>query len=221
MQKEQWDERYQQTRYAYGREPNQFFKRVLDDLTPGLILMPADGEGRNGVYAATRGWKVTSCDLSVEGKTKALQLARDSNAKIEYQVGDLEDLSFGKESFDVIGLIYAHFPAEKRSALHRKLIGYLRPGGIIILEGFGKGHLEFKKHFPRIGGPADLDSLFSTSEIAEDFANFHIKSLEETSTLLNEGHYHIGQGSVVRFVGQKPGGDPASAAEFKQIIHFK
>ena len=199
-----WDERYKETEFAYGKEPNLFFKEWIEKLEPGSILMPADGEGRNGVFAATLGWKVTSLDLSAEGKAKALALAKEHNVTIEYIVADLEQLDFEKESFDAIGLVYAHFPAEKKSPLHKKLEGYLKPGGVIIFEAFSKKHLRYIALDPAIGGPKDINTLFSTAEIMADFENYGVSVLEEREVSLEEGKYHIGTGSVVRFVGRKP-----------------
>ena len=114
MYKNMWDERYKEPTYAYGKGPNIFFKEWLEEFTPGTILMPADGEGRNGVFAACLGWKVTYFDLSIEGKQKALALAKKFNVTADYIVADLKQLDFNKESFDAIGLIYAHFAAEKK-----------------------------------------------------------------------------------------------------------
>ena len=54
--KEFWDTRYAEIDFAYGKTPNTFFKDSIDKLTPGKLLLPADGEGRNAVYAATKGW---------------------------------------------------------------------------------------------------------------------------------------------------------------------
>lgn len=48
------------SRIAYGTEPNAFFKAQLDQLTPGRLLLPAEGEGRNAVYAAKKGWEVAA-----------------------------------------------------------------------------------------------------------------------------------------------------------------
>ena len=203
QQKNNWDERYKGEHYAYGKEPNAFFREWLQKFKPGSILMAADGEGRNGVFAAVHGWKVTSFDLSVEGKSKALQLARENNVAIEYIVGDLEQLDFEKESFDAIGLIYAHFAADKKSILHKKLDGYLKPGGIIIFEAFSKTHLQLRMLNPSVGGPQDINMLFSKEELIADFKNYDILTLEEEEILLNEGAYHIGKGSVIRFVGRK------------------
>jgi len=201
--KNMWDNRYKEQGHAYGKGPNLFFKEWLQKFEPGSILMPADGEGRNGVFAAQSGWDVTSLDLSTEGKAKALELAKENHVTIDYIVGDLEQLQFEKESFDAIGLVYAHFSADKKSSLHRKLDSYLKPGGVIILEAFSKKHLQLNSLDPKVGGPKDIDMLFSMEEIKVDFENYDILMLEETEILLEEGRYHIGKGAVVRFIGRK------------------
>lgn len=198
-----WNDRYKERGHAYGKGPNMFFKEWLQKFEPGSILMPADGEGRNEVFAAQLGWKVTSFDLSVEGKSKAMELAKENHVTIDYVVGDLEQLKFEPASFDAIGLVYAHFAAGKKSSFHRKLNNYLKPGGVIILEAFSKKHLHLNNLDPKVGGPKDINMLFSTAEIAADFENYDISILEEKEILLDEGKYHIGKGSVVRFAGRK------------------
>jgi len=201
--KQKWDERYSAPGFAYGKEPNDFFKEWLLKCKPGAILMPADGEGRNGVFAAANGWQVTSFDQSDAGRVKALQLAKEKNVTIHYLVGELEQLQFEKESFDAIGLIYAHFSAEQKKSYHSKLNEYLKPGGIIIFEAFSKDHLPYKKIDPKVGGPDDIDILYSIEEIQTDFPNYVPLLLAEEDIFLEEGDYHIGKGSVIRFVGRK------------------
>jgi SAM-dependent methyltransferase len=201
--KNMWEERYKETEFAYGKEPNLFFAAWLQKFEPKSILMPADGEGRNGVFAAQLGWEVTSFDLSEEGRLKTLELAKEMHVSLDYIVGDLEQLEFEKESFDAIGLIYAHFAAEKKSILHKKLNEYLKPGGIVIFEAFGKKHIDFNTLNPKVGGPKDINMLFSLAEIKADFENYDIVVLEEKEIILDEGKYHIGKGSVIRFVGIK------------------
>ncbi|PKV49709.1 methyltransferase family protein [Aquimarina sp. MAR_2010_214] len=202
---EKWDKRYKNQEFAYGKEPNVFFKEWLPKFEAGSILMPADGEGRNGVFAAQLGWKVTSFDLSIEGQLKAVQLAKENRVTLEYIVGDLEQLKFKREIFDIIGLVYAHFSAEKKSIFHKKLDNYLKEGGIIILEAFSKNHIHHNNLNPKVGGPKDVDMLYSKEEIIADFKNYEIVLLEEEEILLNEGKYHIGKGSVIRFIARKLG----------------
>ena len=200
---ERWNDRYSNAAFAYGEEPNNFFKEQIEKLNAGTILFPAEGEGRNAVYAAKLGWKVAAFDISEEGKNKALKLAEANNVTIDYKVGELETLNYKPEQFDAIALIYAHFPAEIKSALHKMLETYLRKDGIIIFEAFSKKHLEYLAINDKVGGPKDIESLFSIKEIKADFPNYEIIQLEETEIELNEGLFHNGKGSVIRFVGKK------------------
>ena len=198
-----WNDRYSTDEFAYGEEPNHYLKEQLEKLATGAILFPAEGEGRNAVFAAKSGWKVSAFDISAEGKNKALQLAAANGVTIDYQVGELQDLNYSDAQFDAIALIYAHFPAEIKSAIHQTLDRYLRKGGLIIFEAFSKNHLEYLAKNEKVGGPKELDMLFSIDEIKSDFANYEIIALEEKEIELNEGLFHNGQGSVIRFVGRK------------------
>ena len=200
---QKWNERYKHQEFAYGKEPNLFFKEWLSKFKQGSILMPADGEGRNGVFAAQLGWHVTSLDLSIEGRSKALLLAKENDVALEYLVGDFEHIKFEQETFDAIGLIYAHFPAEKKALFHTKLNSYLKPGGILIFEAFSKNHLDFSKLDPKVGGPKDINMLYSKTEITTAFNNYEPILLEEKEVLLNEGEYHKGKSAVIRFIGRK------------------
>ncbi|MCU0373551.1 MAG: SAM-dependent methyltransferase, partial [Ignavibacteria bacterium] len=94
MQKNFWNERYASPDFAYGTEPNDFFKREISKLVPGKLLLPGEGEGRNAVFAAIKGWDVTAVDFSEQAKIKALKLADENNVKINYLVSPLEDYHF-------------------------------------------------------------------------------------------------------------------------------
>lgn len=200
---ERWNNRYKGEAYAFGKEPNDYLKEQLLKFPPGKILFAAEGEGRNAVFAARHGWKVSAFDISEEGKKKALRLANENNVEVDYQVGELPSLKYSPRQFDAIALIYAHFPAAIKSKYHRMLNNLLHPGGVIIFEAFSKKHLEFKKQNPHIGGPGDLDQLFSKEELKSDFPDYEVLELKEEAIELTEGQYHQGKGSVVRFVGRK------------------
>lgn len=200
---DRWNERYSHSEFAYGEAPNNYLREQLGPLTPGKILFPAEGEGRNAVFAARQGWSVSAFDISVEGKRKALQLANGHNVAISYQVGELEALHYRAGQFDAIALIYAHFPASIKSQYHKQLSTFLRTGGVVIFEAFSKRHLRYIARNEKVGGSKDPGMLFSTEEIAADFANYEIIELVEKEIELNEGLFHNGTGSVVRFVGIK------------------
>lgn len=200
---QRWDDRYSNEEFAYGEEPNNYLKEQIQKLKPCAILFPAEGEGRNAIFAAKLGWNVSAFDISEEGKNKALKLAEANNVSIDYQVGELKTLDFKEEQFDVIALIYAHFPAEIKSEIHKQLDQLLRKDGIIIFEAFSKKHLEYLALNDKVGGPKDIESVFSIEEIKSDFPNYEIIELEEKEIELNEGLFHNGTGSVIRFIGRK------------------
>ena len=204
--KEFWNQRYQSESFAYGESANHFLVEQLQNCKPGKILFPAEGEGRNAVYAAKSGWLATAFDISLEGKKKALLLAEKNNVTINYLLGELEtnsNFSFKAESFDAIAFVYAHFPASLKQSYHSILNQFLKKGGLVIFEAFSKKHLEYQAKNMNIGGPKELDMLYSKEEILEYFPGFKILLLEEKEVELHEGLYHNGIGSVIRFVGEK------------------
>ena len=200
---DRWNDRYSRDEFAYGELPNNYLKEQLEKLRVGKILFPAEGEGRNAVFAAKMGWTVSAFDISMEGKNKALKLAEKNQVTLDYQVGELQTLHYSNEQFDAIALIYAHFPAAIKSLYHNTLKNYLRKGGTIIFEAFSKKHIDYLAKNENMGGPKDIGSLFSKDEINADFAGYEIFELEEKEIDLNEGIYHNGKGSVIRFVGRK------------------
>jgi cyclopropane fatty-acyl-phospholipid synthase-like methyltransferase len=188
-----WNERYSSEEYIYGTEPNTFFAEKLIQIKPGKILLPAEGEGRNAVFAAKKGWHVTAFDNSIEGQKKALQLAEKESISISYQIDSYDSVNFPNEYFDCIALIYTHMPSEKRTVYHQKLASFLKSGGYLILEGFSKKQLQYNS-----GGPKDFEMLFSVEELKSDFNDCNIIQIEETETELKEGTYHDGKASVIR-----------------------
>ncbi len=198
-----WDQRYSQSDFVYGKKPNEYLKVKLVDLSPGRILFPAEGEGRNAVFAAKLGWDVYAFDSSVEGKKKAVSLALTSGVSIDYRVEGLEQVDYPASYFDAIAFSYTHFPEDKRKLYHKKLSAYLKKGGVLILECFSKNHLNFQKNNPNAGGPKDVTMLFDLEEIKNDFADFDFKEAYESETDLEEGLYHVGTASVIRIFGVK------------------
>jgi len=152
---DRWNERYSKDEFAFGKQPNNYLKEQLEKLNVGTILFPAEGEGRNAVFAANLGWTVSAFDISMEGKKKADRLAKINNVTIDYQVGDLQEISFDTKQFDVIALIYAHFPANIKSLYHKTLDKYLRNGGVVIFEAFSKRHIDYVSKNENVGGPRD------------------------------------------------------------------
>ena len=199
-----WDDRYSETSWAYGEDPNVFVKEKLPLFKPGTILFPAEGEGRNAVYAAKLGWNVSAFDYSVSGKEKALKWAEFNRVNIDYQTRAFLEEEYPKDSFDAICNVFVHFEPELKTKMHKRLDRYLKSGGIFIIEAYSKEHREINKLNPAVGGPPSAEPMYSIEEIKNDFGYYEILHLDIERVHLKEGLYHVGESSVLRFIGRKP-----------------
>ena len=198
--KEFWDQRYAEPDYVYGEEPNDYFKAFLDAYPghPGRLLLPGEGEGRNAVYAARKGWEVIAFDQSRSGREKALQLAAKHGVSFQYEVCDVRDFLFQETAFDLIGLFFFHLPAELRMHTHQQVIQALKPGGALLAELFSPRQIGRSS-----GGPQVRELLYDTDDLKQDFKNLKIEYLAEETVHLSEGKYHEGEAAVVRLIAQK------------------
>jgi SAM-dependent methyltransferase len=192
-----WNQRYRTDTYVYGKLPNAFFREQLQQLEPGHILLPGEGEGRNAVFAAGRGWDVTAFDTSSEGRSKALRLATETGVEIRYDLAPYLGFEYS-ERYDAVGLFFTHQPAEMRKPFHRKIFESLKPGGVIILETFHKNQVN-----RNTGGPRNTDLLFSEEELLEDFPQMEMVVLQTLIKHLDEGHFHQGEAVIVQMVARK------------------
>ncbi|XP_040583797.1 uncharacterized protein [Lepeophtheirus salmonis] len=198
-----WDLRYSEKEYAFGEGPNLFFKSELEKLTSGKLLLPAEGEGRNGVFAAKIGWDVIAFDKSVQGKVKAEALAQSQGVSLKYNICDIAEVSYENDQFDALGFIYLHFPKEDKKKNYQRLFPFLKKGGYVIAEMFSDKHLPYREKNPNVGGPHNFEFLFSRAEIEDIFEGFEILFLKEEIVDLKEGKYHNGTGSVFRLLALK------------------
>ncbi len=202
--KEIWNERYQDKEYAYGKQPNKYLKTVLNRIhQKGKALFPAEGEGRNAVYAASLGFDVTAIDFSDEAKQKAFRLAEEQNVSIDYRIGNVQEMEMKEESFDFLVLIFAHFPVDSRKEIIQKYQKYLRKYGIVVLQGFSQNHPVVSKENERRSGPRDIEMLFTKEMIENDFLGFETIELSEEVAVLDEGEFHQGKSSLINYMGRK------------------
>lgn len=201
--KEFWDSRYSDAEYAYGEEPNEYVKQQLVKYPAGKALFPAEGEGRNCVYAATLGWDAYAFDISSEGKKKALALAAKKQVTIHYDVCGVEETAYAPASFDAMILCYSHFPAALKPVFYQQLNSYMRSGAVVIMEVFSKNHVQYQRINEHAGGPKDPGMLYDEAEIRSLFADYDVIELQELHTQLNEGSLHSAMSCVLRFTGVK------------------
>lgn len=195
--REFWDQRYGEHDTVYGFAPNLFFKQFIDSHTPGSILLPADGESRNGLYAAANGWNVTAFDFSTVAREKALASAKAANLSLQYDIISIEDF-MPTSLYDAVGLIYVHLTPDLRIAFHQKIVQSMKPGALLVIEAYNKNQLKYTS-----GGPKDPEQLFSLEMLQKDFSELVCIHCEETEEELQEGPFHVGKAALVRYIASK------------------
>ena len=200
MSREFWDSRYGEPGYAYGTEPNAFLRDQSGRLAPGSrVLVVGDGEGRNGVWLATRGHEVLSVDASAVGLAKARRLAAERGVVLQTEEAELSTWRWPVAAFDAVVSIYLHFRPDIRARMHAAMLAALKPGGLLILEAFTPDQLKYSS-----GGPRDREMLYTSDLLRQDMSAGEILQLEERVTELDEGKYHRGPAAIVRLVVRRP-----------------
>ena len=194
-----WDEKFKGEGYTYGTSPNGFLAAKAESFTPGgSVLVPGDGEGRNGVWLAERGFAVTSVDSSKVGQAKARRLAAERNVELRFELTDLLRWDWPVAAYDHVASIFFHLYPADRPRLHRAMLNAVKPGGLIVMEAFRPQQLGLAS-----GGPKELDLLYDRAMLAQDFADAEILLLEDAEPVLDEGALHQGSARTVRLVARR------------------
>ncbi|CAI8444675.1 MAG: Uncharacterised protein [Cryomorphaceae bacterium] len=192
-----WNDRYSKTAYAYGTDPNEFFKAELAKLEPAGVLLPAEGEGRNAVHALKEGWNVVAFDQSEAARDKALKLAAEHGQQLEYAVADAQEY-LCPVMVDVLAPIYLHPPGASRMEIYIRLSRFVAPGGHLIFEAFSEKNIGMGS-----GGPQGRSMCFTVEAVQQLFSDFGQLEVWEEKITLNEGLYHNGEAWVIRARGTK------------------
>lgn len=194
-----WDQRYGEPGFAYGTAPNDFLAAHAERLpSKGEILCLAEGEGRNAVFLARLGFRVTAVDSSAVGLEKANALAAQHGVTIQTVVADLAAFDLGVARWDGIVSIWCHTPPGLRARLHRSSVAALKPGGVFLLEAYTPKQLEYKT-----GGPSAAALLMTLAEVREELAGLELIEAEEKLREVHEGRYHDGMSAVLQVVARK------------------
>jgi SAM-dependent methyltransferase len=194
-----WDERFAAPGWTYGTEPNGFLLSVVDRIPPGRVLSLGEGEGRNAVFLASRGYDVLGVDGSAVGLAKARRLAKEAGVTIATEIADLAEYEIAAGSWDGIVSIFCHLPSAVRRRVHRQVAAGLAPGGAYVFEAYSPKQLEYGT-----GGPPTLDLLVSLADATAELDGLEFAIARETEREIHEGVRHFGPGAVVQVVAVKP-----------------
>lgn len=203
-----WDERYASEEYHFGTEPNAFLVAQRALLKPGATCLAlADGEGRNGVWLAEQGLQVHSVDSSAVALNKARTLAQQRGVTVNFELADLlrwdwpvlSSVEGGENRYDVVVAIFIQFAGpEQREQLFAHIKSCLKPGGLLLLQGYTPRQLEY-----RTGGPPQAENLYTEAMLRAAFAEWEILHLREHDDVIREGVGHSGMSALIDLIIRK------------------
>jgi 2-polyprenyl-3-methyl-5-hydroxy-6-metoxy-1,4-benzoquinol methylase len=196
-----WDQRFSAAEYIFGTDPNRFLASQAALFRPGQrVLDVACGEGRNSVWLARRGCDVLGIDVSPLGLKKARRLAEESGVQIAFQQADVRAWDWAPTAFDAVVCIFIQFAApDDRRRLFEGFRTTLKPGGLLVLQGYTPKQIEYKT-----GGPPQAEHMYTEGMLREAFAGLEILRLREHEEELAEGTKHVGRSALIDLVARQP-----------------
>ena len=197
----EWDRRYAGDGYRFGTAPNRFLASCGHLLAPGgRVLCVADGEGRNSVWLAARGFDVDAFDLSPVGVAKARRLAAERGVDVRLEVAGVDDWRWPDGVYDAVVAIFVQFaPPGMRRRLFARIARALRPGGVLLLQGYRPEQLAYGT-----GGPGVPDRLYTEHQLREELAALDIERLDAYDAEVDEGSGHAGMSALIDVVARRP-----------------
>ncbi len=196
-----WDARYAVKDYIFGTAPNQFLASQAALIRPGMrALALADGEGRNSVWLAEQGVDVHAIDVSPVALSKAQKLAASRSVMIQFEEADLLNRHWPEAEYDLVIAIFIQFaPPPERDRIIAGIRRCLKPGGVLILQGYTPKQIEYAT-----GGPGSAANMYTSARLREWFGDWKISHLLEHEAMISEGSHHHGMSALVDLVAVKP-----------------
>ena len=197
-----WNKRFDTPDYIFGKAPNEYLEaQAKHHVKQGdSVLCVADGEGRNSVWLAKQGMRVDAFDLSEIALGKAIALANEEAVQVQFSLASSDTWDWQSNHYDaVVGIFIQFANPVMRARLFGQMISTLRPGGILIIQGYTPKQLEFKT-----GGPSILEHLYTEDMIRDLIGDLELIDLCVYEKALSEGPKHTGMSALLGLVARKP-----------------
>ncbi len=192
MDREGWNRRYAEKELVWSAGPNQFVVAETESLRPGRALDLAAGEGRNAVWLAARGWRVTAVDFSEVALDKARRLAEARGVDVEWALADLVDYRPDPGAYDLVLMCYLQVPEDARRLIIARARAAVVPGGVFLYVGHDRSNLEHG-----VGGPQDPAVLCTAGDVVADLPGFEIQKAEVAERRVEREPGHGGAADAI------------------------
>jgi SAM-dependent methyltransferase len=196
-----WNARYARDDFHFGEEPNAFVRaqarRIERDQS---ALCVADGEGRNSVFLAEQGIVVTAFDFAPNAVAKARRLAARRKVRVDHRLADILTWDWTSSAYDAVIAIFVQFlPPEVREQVFAGMRSAVRPGGLMLLEGYRPEQVDYGT-----GGPPRPENMYTRGWLESQFRDWEILELACYDAVIREGQGHSGMSALVDLVARKP-----------------
>jgi len=195
-----WNRRYAGEAFLFGTEPNAWLREHASAIAAGgRVLCVADGEGRNSVWLARQGFRVEAFDIASTAVAKAHGLAAREGVTVRYTVADCDSHAWEDGAYDGVVAIFVQFADPSlRERLFERMVRSLRPGGVLLLQGYTPQQLAY-----RTGGPPQREHLYTRAMLEEAFAGLERLALREYEAEIHEGSGHQGRSALIGLVARR------------------
>jgi SAM-dependent methyltransferase len=181
-QREHWNRRYASGDRHATTAPNQFLVAEVSRMAPGRALDLACGAGRNAVWLAEQGWRVTAVDFSNVGLTRARELARARRVEINWIEADVVVWTPAARAWDLVCVLYLQLPAPERRSVLRRAVDAVAPGGTLLVVGHDLQNLT-----EGWGGPPQAEVLFTPDDIVAEMDGLPVEKAERVRRPVEDG----------------------------------
>jgi SAM-dependent methyltransferase len=198
---ETWNARFARDEYLFGEEPNVFLRAHARWLRPGgSVLCVADGEGRNSVWLAEQGLKVSAFDFAPNAVAKAKRLAQRRDVNVAHELGDAYTWPWASQRYDALVAVFIQFlPPKSRDSVFAGMMFAVEPGGLFLLEGYRPEQVDYGT-----GGPPRREHMYTRQWLETTFTGWEILVLKGYDAVIREGKAHSGMSALIDLVARKP-----------------
>jgi len=164
---------YKNDKIVWGREPEALIKKALNFLEKGATGLDLGcGQGKDSLFLAKKGFKITAIDLSKEAIEQIqAKIKKNKKLHIETICKNINDYKIEENKYDfIIGIDIFQFLTDKKIVnLIKDIKNKLKNNGLIIISSFTIKDPSYKK-----SNKKNIKYYFKPKEITNYFKDFEI-----------------------------------------------
>lgn len=173
MKSEDWNRKYAEKELVWSAAPNRFLVAEVAGLEPGRALDVACGEGRNAIWLAEQGWRVTGVDFSDVAVEKGMRIAERRGVEVDWRVEDVLAYEPEPAAYDLVILFYLQLVQDELRRVLERAAQAVAAGGTFLLVAHDTRNLT-----DGWGGPQDAAVLYRPEDVVPSLGGLEVEKAE-------------------------------------------